>query len=80
MTRNSKVTEKQQDAAYHGGIGWLLRAAYQRDFCMMEKGKCKTKFPTFGLWYATLNEEQSEQVEKALLEHFYSTLFSHTKE
>ena len=45
--------------------------AYQRDFCMMEKGKCKTKFPTFDEWYATLNYEQKARVENALLEHFY---------
>jgi len=40
--------DQQRDAAYHCGIGWPLRAAYQRDFNMQEKGKCKTKYPTIG--------------------------------
>lgn len=64
------VTAEQRDAAYHCGIGSLLRAAYQRDFTMMEMGKCKTKFQTFDEWYATLNGEQRERVEAELLRRF----------
>jgi hypothetical protein len=33
---------------------------------MQEKGKCKTKFPTFDEWYATLNAEQRRRVDKVL--------------
>jgi len=41
-------------------------AAYQREFTMLEKGKCKTKFPTFNDWYATLNADQRQRVDKVL--------------
>ena len=51
-------TQEQRDAAYHCEIGKILTAAYQREFSMLEKGRCKTKFPTFNEWYATLNTDQ----------------------
>lgn len=60
------VTQSQKDAAYHCGIGDLLSAAYQRDFTMLERGKCKTRFPTFNEWYATLNKEQAARVDASL--------------
>ncbi len=54
-------------ATYHCGIGSLLRTAYQREFTMLEMGKCKTKFPEFDEWYATLNTDQRQRVEKVLI-------------
>lgn len=60
-------TEKQCDAEYHCGIGKLLSTAYQREFSMMEMGKCKTKFPTFKEWYAALNTEQRQRIDKMLI-------------
>jgi hypothetical protein len=64
------VTESQKEASYHCGIGELLRTAYQRDFSMLEMGKCKTKFTTFNEWYVTLNPAQCKRVD-ALLEKDY---------
>lgn len=64
------ITDDERDAAYHCGIGSLLRVAYLRDFTMMEMGKCKTKFPTFDEWYATLNDTQRKRVDDELLKHF----------
>jgi len=61
---------EQCDAAYHCGIGELLTAAYQRKFTMLEMGKCKTKFPTFKEWYATLNEAQRQRVDESLRSSF----------
>jgi len=55
-------TPEQCAATYHCGIGTLLTAAYQREFTMLEKGKCKTKFPTFNDWHATLNAAQRQRV------------------
>lgn len=63
-------TEKQCEAQYHCGIGELLSTAYQREFTMLEKGKCKAKFPTFKEWYATLNQEQRKRVDRLLAENF----------
>ena len=60
-------TQEQCDAAYHCEIGKILTAAYQREFTMLEKGKCKTKFPTFNEWYATLNEVQRQRVDEVLV-------------
>jgi hypothetical protein len=60
-------TPNQCEATYHGGIGSLLRAAYQREFTMLEKGRCKTKFPTFNEWDATLNAEQRQRVDEVLI-------------
>lgn len=71
MKSKSEVTDNERDAAYHCGIGWLLRAAYGREFSMAEMGRCKTKFLTFDEWYATLSAEQRERVEKSLIEHFF---------
>ncbi len=50
------LTSEQCEAVYHCGIGKILTAAYQRDFTMMEKGKCKTTYPTFKDWYVTLKQ------------------------
>jgi len=61
-------TQKAKDASYHCSIGRLLRAAYQRDFNMLEMGKCKTKFPEFDEWYATLNYDQKKRVDAYILE------------
>jgi len=33
------VTDEQKAASYHCGIDSLLKAAYQRDFSMLEMGK-----------------------------------------
>ena len=63
-------TPNQCKVTYHGGIGSLLRAAYQREFTMLEKGKCKTKFPTFDEWYATLNDEQRRRVDEVLVAEY----------
>jgi len=55
------VTGSQKEASYHCGIRELLSTAYQRDFSMLEMGKCKTKFPTFDEWYAALNPNQCKR-------------------
>ncbi len=34
---------------------------------MLEKGRCKTKFPTFYEWYTTLNVDQRQRVDKVLI-------------
>lgn len=64
------VTDDQKAASYHCGIDSLLKAAYQRDFTMLEMGKCKTKFPTFDEWYQTLNVEQRHRVDTNLADHY----------
>jgi hypothetical protein len=63
-------TPDQCKASYHCGIGELLTAAYRRDFSMLEMGKCKTKFPTFDEWYATLNADQRLRVDKVLIAEY----------
>jgi len=63
-------TPNQCKATYHCGIGSLLRAAYQREFTMLEMGKCKTKFPKFDQWYATLNTEQRRRVDEVLVAEY----------
>jgi hypothetical protein len=63
-------TPDQCKATYHGGIGSLLRAAYQREFTMLEMGKCKTKFRKFDQWYATLNDEQRRRVDAVLVAEY----------
>ena len=60
-------TSKQCEAVYHCGIDKILTAAYQREFTMLEAGRCKTKYPSFEDWYATLNVEQQQQVDKVLV-------------
>ena len=50
-------TPDQCEATYHGGNGELLTAAYQREFSMLDKGRCKTKFPTLNEWHAELNAQ-----------------------
>lgn len=60
------VTESQAEATYHCGIGGLLRAAYERDFSMLEMGKCKTKFPKYSQWYETLSLQQRRRVDDLL--------------
>jgi hypothetical protein len=67
---NNMPTPNQCKATYHGGIGDLLTAAYQREFSMLEKGRCKTKFPTFEEWYATLDVEQRQRVDKVLIAEY----------
>jgi hypothetical protein len=37
---------------------------------MLEKGKCKTKFPTFDEWYTTLTAEQRQRVDKVLIAEY----------
>ena len=64
------VTLAQKEATYHAGIRDLLRAAYKRDFTMLEMGKCKTKFPTFNDWYITLNENQRQRVDVLLVAEY----------
>ena len=73
------VTEVERDAAYHCGIGDLLRVAYLRDFSMMEMGKCKTKFQAFNEWYQTLNEAQRQRVDGHLSDHFKPWSFGSNK-
>ena len=63
-------TQEQREATYHCGIGEILTAAYQREFTMLEKGRCKTKFPTFDEWYATLNADQRQRVDKVLVAEY----------
>ncbi len=64
--KNDIPTLNQYDAAYHCGIGKILPAAYQREFTLLEKGKCKTKFTIFYEWYATLNADQRQRVDEML--------------
>lgn len=64
------VTDEQKDASYHCDIGRLLKAAYQRDFSMLEMGKCKTKYTTFDKWYKTLDEGQRHRVDIYLTDHY----------
>ncbi len=71
---NNKPTAEQCEAVYHCGIGEILTAAYQREFTMMEMGKCKTKYLTFKDWYATLNETQRQRVDKVLVMHYGPSL------
>ena len=52
-------TPNQCKATYHGGIG-SLRAAYQREFTMLEMGKCKTKYPEFDQWYASVPDPRTD--------------------
>jgi hypothetical protein len=63
-------TPDQCKASYHCGIGELLTAAYRREFSMLEMGRCKTKFPTFDDWYATLNRDQRLRVDKVLIAEY----------
>jgi len=63
-------TPKQCEATYHCEIGKILTAAYQRELTMLEKGKCKTKYPTFNEWYATLNADQRQRVGEALIAEY----------
>jgi hypothetical protein len=60
-------TSEQCEAVYHCGIGKILSAAYQREFTMMEMGKCKTKYPAFKDWYVTLNADQRQRVDNVLI-------------
>jgi hypothetical protein len=60
------VTKDQADASYHCGIGDLLKAAYGREFTMLEMGRCKMKFVTFQEWYETLNPDQRDRVDAHL--------------
>ena len=64
------VTDSQKAASYHCGIDRLLKAAYQRDFSMLEMGKCKTKFRTFDEWYESLSGEQKGRVDRDLADHY----------
>jgi hypothetical protein len=48
-------------------------AAYQREFSMLEKGKCKTKFPTLDQWYATLYADQRQRVDEVLIAEYLLT-------
>jgi hypothetical protein len=59
-------TPEQCDAAYHCEIGKLLTAAYHREFTMLEKSKCKAKFPTFKDWHETLTADQRLRVDESL--------------
>jgi hypothetical protein len=34
---------------------------------MLEMGKCKTKYPEFDQWYATLNADQRKRVDEVLV-------------
>jgi hypothetical protein len=67
-------TSEQCEATYHCGIGEILKAAYQIEFTMMEMGKCKTKYPTFKDWYATLNEIQQQRVDTILAKYYRPSL------
>ena len=60
-------TPKQCEATYHCSIGKLLTAAYRREFSMVEKGRCKRKFPAFNDWYATLDAAQRQRVDEVLI-------------
>jgi hypothetical protein len=70
LTGNNMPTPDQCEATYHCGIGKLLTAAYRREFSMLEKGKCKTKFPTFDKCHAVLNAGQRQRVDKVLIEEY----------
>lgn len=63
-------TSEQCETVYHCGIGKILPAAYQREFTMMEKGKCKATYPTLKDWYATLNADQCKRVDNVLITIF----------
>lgn len=60
------VTKDQADATYFCGIGDLLKAAYEREFTMLEMGRCKMKFITFQEWYETLKLDQRGRVDAHL--------------
>lgn len=60
------VTKEQADDVYFCGIGDLLKAAYGREFTMMESGRCKRKFVTFQEWYETLKPDQRKRVDAHL--------------
>jgi hypothetical protein len=64
------ATEAEREATYHCGIGSLLKAAYCREFTMLEKGKCKTAFPKFSMWYETLDNLQRMRVDRLLDEKY----------
>jgi hypothetical protein len=64
------VTDVQKAASYHCGIDRLLKAAYQRDFSMLEMGKCKGKYLIFDKWYESLSVEQKERVDRDLADHY----------
>lgn len=64
------VTDEHKNASYHCGIDRLLKAAYQRDFSVLEMGKCKTKYATFDEWYKSLDKEQSHRVDIYLVDHY----------
>ena len=66
------ATQEEKDAAYHCGIYDLLKAAYRRDFDIIESGRCKAKYVTYNEWYATLNDQQKGRVEAWLDIEFYS--------
>ena len=70
LEESKMPTPDQCEATYHSGIGSLLTAAYQREFTMLEMGRCKTKFPAFDDWYATLNAEQRTRVDKVLIAEY----------
>lgn len=57
------ITDDQKEAAYLCSISELLKAAYGREFGMLECGKCKTTFRTVHDWYGSLNDEQSLRVD-----------------
>jgi hypothetical protein len=59
-------SKESADAAYFCGIGALLKAAYGREFTMLESGRCKRKFPKFDQWYETLNQKQRARVDAHL--------------
>jgi hypothetical protein len=37
---------------------------------MQEKGKCKTQFPAFDEWYATLDADQRQRVDGVLIAEY----------
>lgn len=57
--------------ATHCGIGKLLSTAYLWEFRMMEMGKCKTKFPTFKDWHATLNDAHRQRINQMLIAEYW---------
>jgi hypothetical protein len=60
------ATKEEADAVYFCGIGDLLKAAYGREFTMLEMGRCKRKYVTFDEWYETLNNDQRKRVDEHL--------------
>ena len=38
---------------------------------MMEMGKCKTKFPTFKDWHATLNDAHRQRINQMLIAEYW---------